>query len=64
MLCKTCKHLATMTTDKPAMFLLFGCKLLKKKFGTESDFLEGASKARKSEFKLSDVPIECDKYET
>lgn len=45
------------------MFLLFGCKLLKKKFGLESDFLGGASKARKQEFSLSDVPVKCDKYE-
>jgi hypothetical protein len=40
-LCKTCQHMATKTTERPAMFLLFGCKVHKITFGTESDFKAG-----------------------
>jgi len=65
-ICKTCKHLATKSTEGNSKFLLFGCKLLKLKFGLEIDFRAGhwlGSKADKQEFNISDVPVKCKSYE-
>jgi hypothetical protein len=51
MLCKSCKGFATKTTPKPAQFLLYGCRILKRQFGVYSDFEKKA-------------PKNCGSYET
>ena len=64
MICKQCQHRATKQTQGAGHFLLYGCRLKKLTFGTESDWKagkwQGEGKAKEG---ISDMPTKCGSYE-
>lgn len=44
MICKGCISFSTKTTNPPAQFLLYGCRLKKITFGIESDLVNKTPK--------------------